>query len=233
MNIAICDDSREERRELRDILEKLQKDAVITECEDGQELLDIMAAGTTFDLVFADIFMNQVGGLEISRAIHRLYSDTEVVLVSFNREFGPEAFEVNAFYYLVKPYEEEQVKKVMKRFGQMNQSQAEIYDANSRRRRKIPFRKITYIESMHNYLYIHMVSEAVLKVRGSLQDFQKQLDDRFLRINRGVIVNMEAVEKMNTDSCEIDGMIFMLSRRQRTENRKKYNDYLFRHYMDD
>ena len=54
-----------------------------------------------------------------------------------------------------------------------------------------------------------------------------------MRINRGVIVNMEAVEKMNTDSCEIDGMIFMLSRRQRTENRKKYNDYLFRHYMDD
>ena len=40
MNIAICDDSREERRELRDILEKHQKDAVITECEDGQELLD-------------------------------------------------------------------------------------------------------------------------------------------------------------------------------------------------
>ena len=231
MNIAICDDSREERRELRDILEKLQKDAVITECEDGQELLDRMA-GETFDLVFVDIFMNQVGGLEISRAIHRLYSDTEVVLVSFSREFGPEAFEVNAFYYLVKPYEEEQVKKVMERFGQMNQSLAAIYDVNSRRRRKIPLRKITYIESMHNYLYIHMISEAVLKVRGSLQDFQKQLDDRFLRINRGVIVNMEAVEKMNTDSCKIDGVIFMLSRRQRMENRKKYNDYLFRQYMD-
>ena len=77
-----------------------------------------------------------------------------------------------------------------------------------------------------------MISEAVLKVRGSLQDFQKQLDDRFLRINRGVIVNMEAVEKMNTDSCKIDGVIFMLSRRQRMENRKKYNDYLFRQYMD-
>ena len=64
MNIAICDDSREERRELRDILEKLQKDAVITECEDGQELLDRMASGETFDLVFVDIFMNQVGGLD-------------------------------------------------------------------------------------------------------------------------------------------------------------------------
>ena len=85
MNIAICDDSREERRELRDILEKLQKDAVITECEDGQELLDRMASGETFDLVFVDIFMNQVGGLETSGEIRRLYSDTEVILVSFSR----------------------------------------------------------------------------------------------------------------------------------------------------
>ena len=43
---------------------------------------------------------------------------------------------------------------------------------------------------------------------------------------------MEAVEKMNLDSCEIEGLVFMLSRRQRAEKRRKYNDYIFKYYMD-
>lgn len=71
-----------------------------------------------------------------------------------------------------------------------------------------------------------------VKVRGSLQTFAENLDERFLRINRGIIVNMEAVEKMNLDSCEIEGLVFMLSRRQRAEKRRKYNDYIFKYYMD-
>ena len=78
-----------------------------------------------------------------------------------------------------------------------------------------------------------MATGAVIKVRESLQMFMTNLDDRFLRINRGVIVNMEAVERMNTDSCEVEGMVFMLSRRQRAENRRKYNDYIFKHYMEE
>ena len=73
----------------------------------------------------------------------------------------------------------------------------------------------------------------MVRVRGSLQEVMKNLDERFLRINRGVIVNMEAVDRMNTDSCEVGGMIFMLSRRQRADSRRKYNDYIFRHYMEE
>ena len=61
----------------------------------------------------------------------------------------------------------------------------------------------------------------------------ENLDERFLKVNRGIIVNMEAVERMNTDSCKVDGVVFMLSRRQRSECRKKYSEYLFQHYLDD
>ena len=65
-----------------------------------------------------------------------------------------------------------------------------------------------------------------------MQEAEEELDGRFLRISRGVIVNMDAVERMNYDSCEIDGMTFMLSRGQRMEYRRKYNDYIFSRYMD-
>ena len=42
---------------------------------------------------------------------------------------------------------------------------------------------------------------------------------------------MEAIDKMKTDSCEVAGVTFMLSRKERAENKKKYNDWLFKNAM--
>ena len=102
MKIAICDDNSNELEELRDLLEKIWEDAEITESEDGQQLIDRMESGDTYDLVFLDVFMNKVGGIEAGRVIRSRYSRTKIILVSVSREFGPEAFELDAFYYLVK-----------------------------------------------------------------------------------------------------------------------------------
>lgn len=233
MNIAICGDNREEREELRILLEKVWKNACISESEDGRELIERMEAGEVYELVFLDIFMNQVGGLEAGKIIRSRYPRTEVVLVSVSREFGPEAFDLNAFYYLVKPYQEKQIWKLQERFRKVYGPLIEVHDVNTRQKQKIPYHKITYIESMHNYLFIHTVSGIPVKIRESLRNFMENLDERFLKVNRGIIVNMEAVERMNTDSCKVDGVVFMLSRRQRSECRKKYSEYLFQHYLDD
>ena len=179
------------------------------------------------------IFMEETDGLEIGGEIRRRFPETELVFVSVSREFGPEAIDLDALYYLVKPYRRGLLFKIKKRFHRIHMPQLEVYDADIRQNQKIPYRRIVYIESIHNYLYIHLATEAVVRVRGSLQEVMKNLDERFLRINRGVIVNMEAVDRMNTDSCEVGGMIFMLSRRQRADSRRKYNDYIFRHYMEE
>ena len=64
-----------------------------------------------------------------------------------------------------------------------------------------------------------------------MQRFMENLDERFLRVNRGIIVNMEAIERMDSDSCRVEGLIFMLSRKERSELRKRYNDWLFRNAM--
>ena len=233
MRIAVCDDNGNERQELQNILTAVWPEAKLSAYGDGQELLNQMDSGEVFDLVFLDIFMEKIGGMDAGRMIQERYPDTKFILVSVSREFGPEAFELNAFYYLVKPYKMELVQKIKERFQKNSSPTLEIYDVNSRQKQRVPCQKITYVESMHNYLYLHLTSGVVLRVRESLQEFMTNLDDRFLRINRGVVVNMEAVDRMNTDSCEVDGMVFMLSRRQRSENRRKYNDYIFKHFMEE
>lgn len=233
MRIAVCDDNKRECSELSEMLNLVWPDAQLDLFYGGQELLSQIDTGKIFDLVFLDIFMEEISGIETGKRIRKYHPEIEIVLISVSREFGPEAFELNAFYYLVKPCQRELLQKIKERFQKKIVPKLTIYDVRSRQEQEVPYQKITYIESMHNYLYIHMMTGAVIKVRESLQTFMTNLDDRFLRINRGVIVNMEAVERMNTDSCEVDGMVFMLSRRQRTENRRKYNDYIFKHYMEE
>lgn len=233
MRVAICDDDRKDARSLKESLEDIWSGVKIDEYEDGNRLIEVQEAEGSYDLIFLDIFMKESNGICIGRKIKERWPDTELVLISSSKEFGAEAFEMNALFYLVKPHKRELLQEIKSRFQKKHVSKVTIYDSASRQNQDIPYHRITYIESLHNYLYIHLVTGMTVKTRSGVTEFMERLDERFLRINRGVIVNMEAVEKMNLDSCQIDGVTFVLSRRQRVENRKKYHDYIFQYYMDE
>lgn len=233
MRIAICDDDREDIKSLRESLEDIWSDVKIDEYEDGNRLIEVQETGESYDLIFLDIFMKESDGICIGRTIKEKWPDVELVLISSSKEFGAEAFEMNALFYLVKPHRRELLQEIKSRFQKKHVSKVTVYDSSSKQNQDIPYHRISYIESMHNYLYIHLVTGMTVKARSGVTEFMERLDDRFLRINRGVIVNMEAVEKMNLDSCQIGGVTFGLSRRQRAENRKKYHDYIFQHYMEE
>lgn len=233
MRIAICDDDREDIKALKESLEGIWPEAEIDGYEDGERLIEAQGPEGIYDLIFLDIFLEKSDGISIGRKIKETWPDVELVFISSSKEFGAEAFEINALFYLVKPHRSELLLEIKNRFRKKHVSSVTIYDAGSRQNQDIPYHRITYIESLHNYLYIHLVTGMTVRTRASVSEFMERLDERFLRINRGVIVNMEAVEKMNLDSCQIDGLTFVLSRRQKTENRKRYQDYMFQHYMDE
>lgn len=227
MKIAICDDIKEDLACLKADLKELWQEAEIDTYESGTEVVRQIQQGTYYDLIFLDIFMKQENGIEIGKEIRQFFPGIELVYVSNSREFGPEVYELNALHYLVKPYRTEALKEIKRRFLELDRKRT-VVCLGREQKQEVPYHMITYIESAHNNLMIHLITGSVLKIRDSIQGFMEKLDERFLRINRGVIVNMEAIERMNGDSCEIGGITFMLSRRERAENRRRYNDWLFK-----
>lgn len=223
LKIAVCDDVKEDREGLKRDLSEIWAEAEIVTFADGAEVLGHFQRGDFFDLVFLDIIMGEKDGIEVGRKLRRFAPDIAIVYVSCSREFGPEAFENNALHYLTKPYQTEGLREVEKRFSEKRKAVVHLEKGNQ----EIPLHMIGYIESAHNNLEIHLITGKVLTVRSSLWKFMDNLDERFLRINRGVVVNMEAVDKMNTMSCELMGMTFMLGRKDRAENRKRYREWLF------
>lgn len=227
IKIAVCDDMEADREKLRMDLCKIWENAKIEMFQTGNSVLQEIRKGNLFQIVFLDIYLEDRDGIEIGKAIHNDFPMIDLVFVTSSREFGPEAFEINALHYLVKPYKFESLLDIKGRYEQKKARKAVIRAGRGQQEEEIPYQMISYVESVHNYLLFHLITGAELKIRGSLQEIMDRLDDRFLRINRGIVVNMEAIEKMNTDSCEIGGMTFMLSRKQRAENRRRYNDFLF------
>lgn len=232
MRIAVCDDSRIDAEHLKAGLEKTWPDTKVDIYNSAEAVLDAIEGQEDCNLIFLDIYMEGMNGIQAAEILKKRWPDTEVVFISTSREFGPEAFELNALYYLVKPYKEELLEEIRDRYRRKHAEGVVIYNSAARQKQEIPYHRILYIESARNDLYIHLINGAEIRIRHSLQNFMKELDGRFLQVNRGVTVNMDEVEKMNPDSCEIGGVVFMLSRRQKMECRRKYNDYIFRNYME-
>ena len=234
MNFAVCDFSSKDSIQLKNDLSSLWPEAKIDVFVDCGLFLGSIKKGCRYDLLFLDVFvlyMKLADDSAVIEMIRKLLPEAEIVLTSVSRDYGPEAFECNALYYLVKPYMKDKLLDVKRRFRTRHMTEIEVYDSRTHQTCRLPYQKMVYIECVHNYIHIHLINDDVIVVRGSLTDFMKKLDDRFMRINRGIIVNMEEVEQMSTDFCKINGLIFMLSRRTRTENRKKYSEYMFRHHL--
>lgn len=230
MRIAVCDDEKMERESLCQEIRRAWADAEIEEFESGVRIHEQIRKGAYYDIVFLDILLDDSNGIEIGRKIRSLFPSMALVFVSNSRDFGPEAFEVNALHYLVKPCDQEQLAQVKERYQRGRESKA-VIRLGKDQTQEIPCYMITYIESVHNNLMIHLVTGATVKVRASLCGFMEQVDDRFLRVNRGVLVNMEAIDQMNTDSCQVSGMTFILSRKERAANKRRYNNWMFQKVM--
>ena len=217
INIAICDDSREDSEEIkRGVAEIWHEHVSIHTFASGKDLISD-AQKREYHLIFLDIFLENETGIEIAEKLRAAGFAEDIVLISTSKEFGPEAFEINALYYLVKPLNREKLREVKVRLDDKRRDQMTVRIRVNGREQDLRFSLISYIESAHNNLHIYLKNGSMVSIRGSLYDFEQSLDSRFLKLNRGIIVNMEAIEEMDNENCEVAGCKFPMSRSRRME----------------
>ena len=106
LNIAICDDSREDRKRLRKFLEETGFLVSIQEFESGEALLRLEE---TFPVIFLDIDMKGISGIETARLLRKKDKKAKIIYVTAYDDFREYAFSVHAFAYLVKPLDGEKI----------------------------------------------------------------------------------------------------------------------------
>jgi two-component system LytT family response regulator len=113
MRAVIVDDEAPARRRLRGVLQQINTVTRIDECASGQDAVELLKRGAP-DLVFLDIQMPDLDGFAVAAAA----SDTRppaIIFVTAYDEHAVRAFEIQAFDYLLKPFDDERVVATVRR----------------------------------------------------------------------------------------------------------------------
>jgi len=195
----VVDDEPLVRSELVYALHKVGGEIEIEEAPDAVEALRVLAGGA-YDVVFLDINLPGLSGMEATKVINALPSAPQVVFVTAHDRHAVDAFELAAFDYVVKPVSPERLARTVERLRAQRESTAAPNGNFSRvaledgeRMRLVKLADIRYVEAK-GHVVTARTFDADLRWKGSLAEAASRLEPAgFLRVHRAYLVNPERV----------------------------------------
>ena len=235
MRIAIVDDIAEERTLLRERVEKQLSlrsvSARYFEYENGEDFL-AAAEKEPFTVVFLDIYMGGITGMEAANRLRSFDKECLLVFTTTSPDHAVEGFRVRALHYLVKPYDEEEIKvlvgEILQRIPKPDLYMTVKVSGSDIRLR---FRDIVCAEHYAHMIHIRTANGKELVTRQSFSEFTAPLkeDERFFICGRGVIVNMEHAADFDGSAFVMNGgNTIFVSKDLLKSARQKFMDYLFK-----
>jgi len=232
MNIAICDDLTDDKHRLYHSLTNYCESnfikVAIAEYDSGESMLQNFSKAM-FDVIFLDIYMDGLNGVDTAKKIREIDNDCLLVFVTTSKEHALDGFAVNALHYLVKPVNDEKTAEVFNRCKKiLNAAQQYIEVISDRLLVKIPVKSIHYIEVYDKACFIHKDSEAI-KTYLPLEEIEKQLAARhFLRCHRSYIVNMRSIVSVEENDFVLQsGKLVPIRQSEKQSIKQKYMNFLF------
>lgn len=231
IRIALCDDNDIEREILKDIIESIfdsmGDEAAIFEFSSGEKLCRNYSKGD-YDIIFLDIHMKQLDGIETGRAIRDKDAKVEIVYATSSEEYLKEGYNIHALSYLTKPYDVKKVEETLEYYYKKNgidkRESNEFLDVNIQQQ-KIYIRQkdIMWLESMGRVVSIYCRDD-VYRVYARLNDLEERLDEKiFLRCNQSYIVNIMYVKDViEYDFCMENDRYIPIRKRDKKEIVQKY-----------
>lgn len=220
IKIAIVEDHRESAYRLESFLKKYQweiKETIDVTCfSNGLNFIEDYSAD--FDIVFMDIEMPLMNGMEAAKKLRKMDSRVDLIFLTVMSQYAVFGYDVNASAFLVKPVDETvlrvKLKKIIERRRRDN-DRFIIFEKNSEHAR-VFYRDILYVESMNHYCFFHTKNAAYRKLV-PLREVEKSFrENEFIRCNNSFLVNVAYVTNWSKDSVILDGSITLpISRAKR------------------
>lgn len=204
MKIAIVDDERPARSELKYLVSQCEPDTEITEAESGEEFFKLLKT-ESFDACFVDINLGGMNGATMASMIKKQCPDTQIIFATAFRDYAVKAFEIGAVDYLLKPFDYERVKKAMERLKEQTKEKTTSSDFDINKImvntgtsfQVVDVAKIVYIETEKRSCKIHMADGTFYIQNESLNNYEINLRKcRFFRIHKSYLINLDYVKEM-------------------------------------
>jgi two-component system response regulator LytT len=199
LKALVCDDEAPARSELRFLLEEAGEVEVVGEAKSAVEALQLIKA-VPYDVVFLDIDMPGLNGVQLAEVLTTLDRQPAVVFVTAHSEHAVKAFEVAAVDYLVKPVEVERLRQAIDRVKPAERSEPTALE-------RIPVEKagkklllnvddVFYIMAKDDYSYLHTDRERYLSTIPLVQLEKRLGPNGFFRVHRRFLANLSKVREV-------------------------------------
>ena len=218
----IVDDEPVAREILESHLAKIDSIQVVSSCKNALEAFQVISSNPV-DLVFLDINMPDISGLSFARSMSH---DLKIIFTTAYRDYAVDGFDLKAVDYLLKPISFERLLQGINKFLEERQAlvpgnseeikdekEDSIFVRSDRKMVKVNFRDINYIESLGDYIKIHLDEQRTLITRESISNIEARLPkEDFIRTHRSFIVSMKKIESFTSELIGIGSVEIPISR---------------------
>ena len=214
--IVICDDSDVDRQYLSAFVSRwavsVGHSVQIAMFASAEDFLFQYAEKSDYDILLLDIEMGSMDGVTMAKTLRKDNDTIQIIFITGYSDYISEGYEVAALHYLMKPVKQEKLFSVLDRAVEKLAKNEKVLNFEmSGEMVRIPIYQIRYAEVFGNYVTIHADDE--LKIKMSLGELERELDDRFYRVGRSVIVNLTQISRVTKLEIKLnDGTAISLPR---------------------
>lgn len=216
MKCIIIDDEYPAREELKYFIKEFSNINIDKEFNDSIKALEYIEKNKP-DIIFLDISMPKLDGMALGHIVNSFEKNIDIIFITAHREHAIEAFEIEAFDYILKPYSEDRIISTLKRLEKNNYNKSSNFLNNKialkdkGTLRVINIEEICYCKADERETLIYTKDNKFIE-KSSISDFYSKLPkDKFFRTHRSFIVNLNEIKEIipwfnNTFMVRIHGI---------------------------
>lgn len=219
MQIAICDDEKEIRDVLAEKVQRLYPQALLSFYSSGEELL---LSHCQPDILLLDIQMAGKDGMETAREFRRKNKHTILIFVTALEDYVFQAFDVGAFHYLVKPFDDAKFDEILKKAeGQIEDRKSREYDRKETpdiiikaggKHITINLENLVYAEVFNRKIILY-TTDGDIEYYGKMKELAAHAGEDFYRPHRSYLVNFNYIRKYDATTIYLEkGQAFIAKR---------------------
>ena len=214
--VAVVDDNITDVEFVHHMLNEwsdLRKNAIsVSIFPSAESFLFRYADNKAWDILLLDIEMGAMDGVTMAKRVRQDNEAVQIVFITGYSDYIAEGYEVAALHYLMKPVNKDKLFTVLDRALEKRRQEERCLNLEAYGEMvRIPFYEIRYLDVHQNYVTVHAKADYIVK--RTLGDFEKELDDRFHRVGRGMILNLKYIQRVTKTEVHLsDGTVLPLPR---------------------
>ena len=232
MRVAIVDDNERDIAALRRLLDRVRETGEYDFTVDS--FTDSIAFTETYDgrydILFLDVVMPHLDGMELARRLRRMGSLCSIVFVTSSLRYAPQGYEVDATAYLLKPVGYLALLQAFRRAAERALSDmggVNIVIGSKKEQRVLHSRRILFLEVEDHKLLFHMTDGATFAVRDSLSRMEKGLAEAgFCCCNSCYLVNLREVDRIADGIVYVGGFELPMSRHRKKQFTERFQSFI-------